>query len=92
MGAHVYDTRVLVRSNLLLPHFPAVVVAARFRHEDLDDAVTAPVVYDNFPSRTHSGGNRDPSRDTYDWAVFALPSLFGGWVCGSFPAKQNLYG
>lgn len=55
MGAHVYNTRVLVRSNLLLPHFSAVVVAAGFRHEDFDDAVTAPVVYNDFPSRTHSG-------------------------------------
>lgn len=90
MRADVYDTGVLVRSNLLLPHFPAVVVAAGFRHKDFDDAVTAPVVYDDFPSRTHSG-NRDPSRDTYDWVVLALPPPFGGCVCGSFPAKQNLY-
>lgn len=49
----MYDTGVLVRSNFLLPNLPAVVVAAGLRHEDLDDAVTAPVVNDDFSSCTH---------------------------------------
>lgn len=49
----MYDTRVLVRSNFLFPHFPAVVVAAGFRHKDFDDAVAAPVVYDDLPPCAH---------------------------------------
>lgn len=89
MRADVYDTRVLVRSDLLLPHFPAVVVAAGFRHKDLDDAVPAPVVYDDFPSRTHSGkpGFRPETRMT---GLFLLcrRCLVDGCVT-VFPPSRN---
>lgn len=81
MRTDVYNTRVLVRSNLLLPNFPAVVVAAGFRHKDLDDAMTAPVVYDDFPSRTHSGNTGSvPRHVRLGCFCFAVPVWWVGVV------------
>lgn len=56
MRANVYDTRILVRGDLLLPDLPAVVVAARLRDEDLEDAVAAAVVDNDLSPGAHGGG------------------------------------
>lgn len=49
----MYDTRVLVRGDLLLLDPPAVIVAAGLRHEDLDNPVTATVMDDDLSACTH---------------------------------------
>lgn len=54
----MYHTRILIRGDLFLSDLPAVVVAAGFRHEDLDDLMTAPMVNDDFPPSTHSESGR----------------------------------
>lgn len=71
MRAHMYDAGVLVRGNLLLPDFPAVVVTAGLRHEDLDNPVAAPMMDNDFPPRTH--GDWGVVADTCRWGVLALP-------------------
>lgn len=53
----MYDTRILIRGNLLLPDLPAVVVTAGLRHEDLDDPVAASMVDNHFSPRTHNGSD-----------------------------------
>lgn len=58
MRAHVDDTGILIRGNLLLPDLPAVVVAAGLRHEDLDNPVAAPMVDDHLSPSTHDTINR----------------------------------
>lgn len=50
----MYNTRILIRGNLLLPDLPAVVVAAGLRHEDLDDPVAAPMVNNDLSPCAHS--------------------------------------
>lgn len=74
----MYDTRVLVRGNLLLPDLPAVVVTAWLRHEDLDNLVAAPMMNNDFSPRTHS--DSEVVADTRRWGVLALPSTAVG-VC-----------
>lgn len=51
----MYDTGILIRSDLLLPDLPAAVVAAGLRHEDLDNLVAAPMMDDDFSPGTHAG-------------------------------------
>jgi hypothetical protein len=53
MRTDVHDTRILVGGHFLLPNVFAAVVAAGFRHQDLDDTVAAAVVYDDFSPHAH---------------------------------------
>lgn len=85
MRADVYDARVLIRGDLFFLDFPAVIVAAWFRDEDLDDFVTASVVYDYFSPGAH--GSQERIR-RIPWFL-DVPDLLR--ICGVSPVARFVY-